>query len=265
MPATEEIKARDGERKILATEIMVVAGARELHDGEVAIVGLGLPEMAAALAKRTHAPRLSTLYEIGVMNSTPKDTPVGLADSRTFYRATCWSSFLDVMGMNLHRGVVDAGFLGALEIDRYGNVNTTLLKEGSGKIRYVNGSAGGNDVASLAKRVIVIMRHEKRKLPLAVAYLTSPGFANGRSREELHLRGGGPSRVITDKAVLGFDAKTHSMSLLSLHPGIRLEELTENTGFPLQVPEVIPVTPVPTAGELRVLREEIDPKGVYLR
>ncbi len=265
MPAKERIKEGDSELKVRATEIMVAAGARELHDGEVAIVGLGLPELASVLARRTHAPRLATLLEIGVMNSAPKDTPVGLADSRTFYRATCWSGFLDVMGMNLHRGIVDVGFLGALELDRYGNINTTLLKGETGKIRYVNGSAGGNDVASLAKRVIVIMRHEKRKLPLAVAHLTSPGFAGGRSREELHLRGGGPSRVITDMGILGFDAKTHVVSLLSLHPGVRLEELIENTGFPLQIPKELPTTPLPTAEELRLLREEIDPKGTHLK
>jgi acyl CoA:acetate/3-ketoacid CoA transferase beta subunit len=250
---------------IRATEIMAAAGARELRDGEVIIVGLGLPEVATVLAKRTHAPRLAALLEIGVTNPAPIDTPVGLADSRIFYRATCWSGFLDVMGMNLHRGVVDVGFLGALEVDRYGNVNTTLLKQESGKIRYVNGSAGGNDVASLAKRVIVIMRHEKRKLPLAVAHLTSPGFVDGRSREELNLRGGGPSRVITDMAVFGFDAKTHAVSLLSLHPGIRLEELIENTGFPLQIPNDIPTTPLPSAEQLRLLREEIDPKGLHLK
>jgi acyl CoA:acetate/3-ketoacid CoA transferase beta subunit len=205
------------------------------------------------------------LLEIGVTNMSPVHTPIGLADSRIFYRATCWSGFLDVMGMNLHRGIVDAGFLGALELDRYGNVNTTLLRQESGKIRYVNGSAGGNDVASLAKRVIVIMRHEKRKLPLAVAHLTSPGFVDGRSREELNLRGGGPSRVITDMAVLGFDAKTHAVSLLSLHPGIRLEELVENTGFPLHIPNDIPTTPLPSTEELRLLREEIDPKGLHLK
>ena len=199
------------------------------------------------------------------MNPVPKDTPVGLADSRIFYRATCWSGFLEVMGMNLHRGVVDAGFLGALELDRYGNINTTLLKDESGKIRYVNGSAGGNDVASLAKRVIVIMRHEKRKLPPAVAHLTSPGFVDGRSRQELNLRGGGPSRVITDMAVLGFDPDARAVSLLSLHPGIRLEELVANTGFPLHIPNEVPTTPLPTAEELRLLREEIDPKGVHLK
>jgi glutaconate CoA-transferase subunit B len=96
------------------------------------------------------------------MNAEPKDTPVGVADPRNFYRATCWTSFRDVMGMSLHRGVVDVGCLGALEIDRFGNLNTTLLKDDSGKVRYLNGSAGGNDTASLAKRVVVIMRHETR-------------------------------------------------------------------------------------------------------
>ena len=134
------------------------------------------------------------------------------------------------MGMNLHRGVVDTGFLGALEVDRYGNINTTLSKE-EGRVRYFNGSAGGNDVASLAKRVIVIMRHEKRKLPVAVAHLTSPGFVGGKSREELALRGGGPHRIITDKAVIGFDKASHSAALVSLHPGVSLEDVLANTGF----------------------------------
>ena len=210
---------------------------RELHDGEVVVVGIGLPQVACLLAKRTHAPTLTPLLEIGVANMHPKDTPVGLADSRIFYRATCWSGFLDVMGMNLHRGVVDVGFLGALEIDRYGNINTTLLKDESGKVRYFNGSAGGNDVASLAKRVIVIMRHEKRKLPHAVAHLTSPGFVGGKSREELGLRGGGPHRVITDKAVLGFDSDTHSATLLSLHPGIRFGRRRGQYRIPPEYPQ----------------------------
>jgi glutaconate CoA-transferase subunit B len=111
---------------IRATEIMVAAGARELKDGETVVVGIGLPQVACFLAQSTHAPGLTPLLEIGVANMRPKDTPVGLADSRIFYRATCWSGFLDVMGMNLHRGVVDTGFLGALEVDRFGNINTTL-------------------------------------------------------------------------------------------------------------------------------------------
>lgn len=247
------------------SEIMAVAGARELRDGETVVVGLGLPQVASVLAKRTHAPGLTSLLEIGVVNMNPSDTPVGLADSRIFHGGTCWSGFLDVLGMNLHRGVVDVGFLGALELDRCGNINTTLLRDGSGKVRYFNGSAGGNDVASLAKRVIVILRHEKRKLPAAVAHLTSPGFAGGATREALGLRGGGPHRVITDMAVLGFDPKTREAALLSIHPGISVQAVREHTGFPLRTPSPVPETPLPTAEELRLLREEIDPRGVYLR
>jgi glutaconate CoA-transferase subunit B len=250
---------------VRTTEIMAVAGARELRDGETVVVGLGLPQVACVLAKRTHAPRLTSLLEIGVVDSNPVDTPVGLADSRIFYGATCWSGFLDVLGMNLHRGVVDVGFLGALELDRYGNINTTLLREDSGTVRYFNGSAGGNDVASLARRVIVILRHEKRKLPLAVAHLTSPGFPGAKSRAELGLRGGGPHRVITDMAVLGFDPQSHHPVLLSIHPGVSPDDVLANTGFPLAVPNPLPVTPAPSQEELRLLREQIDPRRVYLR
>jgi acyl CoA:acetate/3-ketoacid CoA transferase beta subunit len=244
---------------------MAVAGAREIHDNESVVVGIGLPWITCALAKRTHAPNLAFLLEIGVMDAKPKDTPVGVADPRNFYRATCWTSFRDVMGMSLHRGVVDVGCLGALEIDRYGNLNTTLLKDDeTGKIRYFNGSAGGNDTASLSKRVVVIMRHEKRKLRNAIAHLTSPGFLDGRSREEMGLRGSGPHRLVTDHAVIGFDSKTHLATLISLHPTATMEEVLENTGFPLQMPKDVPSTPPPTDEEIRLLREEIDPRNLYL-
>ena len=250
---------------VRATEIMAVAGAGELRDGQTVVVGLGLPQGATVLAKRTHAPNLTSLLEIGVVDTNPLDTPAGLADSRIFHGATSWSGFLDILGMNLHRGVVDVGFLGALELDRHGNINTTLLKDASGQPQYFNGSAGGNDVASLAKRVMVIMRHEKRKLPLAVSHLTSPGFPSGKSRSANHLRGSGPHRVITDKAVLGFDHDTREATLVSLHPGTALDDVLENTGFPLRVQETVPITAIPTAEELRLLREEIDPRRVYLR
>ena len=246
------------------TEIMAVAGARELHDGETVVVGLGLPQVATLLARRTHARRLTTLLEIGVVNTDPIDTPAGLADSRIFRGATCWSGFLDVLGMSLHRGIVDVGFLGALELDQHGNINTTLLRDDAGRAKYFNGSAGGNDVAALARRVMVIMRHEKRKLPRAVAHITSPGFRNGRSRADLGLRGGGPHRVITDMAVLGFHPETREGMLLSLHPGISHQAVIDNTGFPLRMPEHVPQTPLPTPEELRLLREEIDPRRVYL-
>ena len=250
--------------QVTASEIMVTAASKEVRDGEIVVVGIGLPQVACVLARRTHAPRLGLLLEIGVADMEPVDTPVGLADSRIFYKATCWSGFLDTLGMNLHRGVVDVGFLGALEVDRFGNVNTTLTKDADGKVHYFNGSAGGNDVASLAKRVVIIVRHGKRKLPYAVAHRTSPGFVDGRSRQELGLRGGGPHRVITDMGVLGFDSQSRTASLLSIHPGVEIEQLLENTGFPLQVPEPLPITPAPNKEQLRLLREEIDPRRVYL-
>jgi glutaconate CoA-transferase, subunit B len=250
--------------EVRGTEIMAAAGAREICDGDVVLVGIGLPWIACTLAKRTHAPGLTFLLEIGAINAVPKDTPVGVADPRNFYRATCWTSYRDVMGMSLHRGVVDVGFLGALEIDRFGNLNTTLLKDESGNVRYFNGSAGGNDTASLAKRTIVIMRHNKRKLRQALAHLTSPGFVNGRGRGDLALRGEGPSRLITDRAVIGFDPDTHEATLVSLHPVVRLEEVLENTGFRLHVPKNLPPTPLPNSEEIRLLREEIDPNNMYL-
>ena len=249
---------------IRATEIMAAAGARELHDGEVVVVGLGLPWVACALARRTHAPSLTSIMEIGVINGNPVDTPVGLADSRIFHQSTCWSSFLDTLGMNLHRGLVDVGFLGALEVDRYGNINTTLLKGEEGQVTYVNGSAGGNDVASLARRVMIIMRHQKRKLPRVLAHLTSPGFVDGRDRRETGLRGDGPHRIITDMAILGFDPDTHLAKLLSAHPGVSVESIIENTGFPLLLPDQVATTPLPDDEQLRILRREIDPGGAYL-
>jgi len=250
--------------EVRANEIMAVAGASELSDGDVVVVGVGLPWVSCALAKRTHAPSLTSIMEIGVINGSPVDTPVGLADSRIFYRGTCWSSFLDTLGMNLHRGVVDVGFLGALEVDQYGNINTTLLKDDAGNVAYFNGSAGGNDVASLARRVMIIMRHQKRKLPQVLAHLTSPGFVKGKDRRASGLRGDGPHRIITDKAILGFDRESHAATLLSVHPGVSVEAIIENTGFPLIVPETVLTTPLPTQEQLNILREEIDPSRAYL-
>ena len=151
-----------------------------------------------------------------------------------------------------------------MEIDGFGNLNTTLLKDESGNVRYFNGSAGGNDTASLSKRVIVIMRHNKRKLRQTLAHLTSPGFVDGRSRPQLGLRGEGPYRLITDSAVIGFDPETHAATLVSLHPNARLEDVLRETGFPLHIPKVLPPTALPSTNEVRLLREEIDPAGIYL-
>ena len=246
------------------SELMVVAGARELRDGDVAVVGLGIPLLAAALAQRTHAPTLKALNELGVADPRPIEPGVGNSDARLWYQAAFFGSFIDIMGTCLHRGVVDVGFLGALEVDQYGNSNTTEIHLADGKVRRLNGSGGANDMASTAKRTIIIVRHEKRKLVERVTHLTSPGFLRGgRTREEAGLRGGGPWRVLTDKAVLGIDDATRRLKVLSIHPGVSADDIRGSTGFAIQVPDPCPETEAPSAEQIRLIREELDPGKMY--
>ena len=243
---------------------MAVAGARELQDRQVVAVGLGLPVVASFLAKQTHAPNMTMLFELGVINPQPIHCGVGLADPRVWYRAEVLSSFVDILGTILHKGRVDVGFLGGLEADQYGNLNTTLLGDPKGKFRHFVGSGGANDMASCAQRTIIIMRHEERKLKKAVSFISSPGYvAGGDSREKAGLRGG-PSRVITDKALFGSHPETKQMMLLSIHPGNTLDDVLGTMGFAPVVPEQVPFTEPPTKDQVRLIREVIDPQRMYM-
>jgi len=245
-------------------ELMAVAGARELKDGEIIGVGLGLPVISSFLAKRTHAPNATILFELGVVDPEPLTVAVhGLSDPRIWYRAKIHTSFADMLGTVLHKGLIDVGFLGALEVDMYGNLNTTLLGDPKGKFRRFTGSGGGNDLASNARRTVITIRHEARKLNQAVTFITSPGYLRGSDeRKKLGLRGG-PSRVITDKAIFGFDSQSKKMRLESIHPNTTLEDVLSNMSFEPIVPDNVPVTVPPTAEEVRLIREEIDPEKAY--
>jgi len=245
-------------------ELMAVAGARELKDGEVIGVGLGLPVISSFLAKRTHAPNATILFELGVVDPEPLTVAVhGLSDPRIWYRAKIHTSFADMLGSVLHKGLVDVGFLGALEVDMYGNLNTTLLGDPRGKYRRFTGSGGGNDLASNARRTVITIRHEARKLNEAVTFITSPGYLRGGDeREKLGLRGG-PNRVITDKAIFGFDPQSKKMQLESIHPNTSLDDVLSNMNFEPILPDDVPVTVPPTAEEIRLIREEIDPEKAY--
>ncbi|MEJ2110316.1 MAG: CoA-transferase, partial [Acidobacteriota bacterium] len=202
--------------------------------------------------------------EIGVIDPEPIHTGVGLADPRVWYRAKVLSGFTDILGTILHRGRVDVGFLGGLEVDRYGNVNTTLVGNPEGRFRHMVGSGGANDIASCAAKTVFIMRHEARKLPEAVSFITSPGYIEGgESRANAGLAGG-PSRVITDKAIFGFHPESKQMSLQSIHPGNSLEDVVATMGFKPHISEPVPFTEVPTTDQLRLLREEIDPDRIYI-
>jgi glutaconate CoA-transferase, subunit B len=246
------------------SELMAVAGARELKDGEVVAVGLGLPVVASFLAKHSHAPNMTILFELGVIDPQPVDQGVGLADPRVWYRANVLSSFVDILGEVLHRGRVDVGFLGGLEVDQFGNLNTSLVGDPKGNFRHMIGSGGANDIASCAKRTIIIMRHEERKLKKAISFITSPGYITGNdSRAQAGLVGG-PSRVITDKAIFRFHPETKQMMLASIHPGITLEEVLGTMGFTPIVPEHVPYTEPPTPEQVRLIREVIDPRHMYM-
>jgi len=246
------------------SELMACAGARELQDRQVVAVGLGLPVVASFLAKQTHAPNMTILFELGVIDPLPVDSGVGLADPRVWYGASALSSFVDILGSILHAGRVDVGFLGGLEVDQYGNLNTTLLGDPRGKFRHMVGSGGANDIASCAGRTIIIMRHEARKLKQAISFITSPGYLHGgASRAESGLKGG-PSRVITDKAIFGFEPTSKRMQLLSIHPGNTLEDVLNTMGFEPVINAQVPFTEPPTARELYLIREVIDPKRMYM-
>ncbi len=245
-------------------ELMVAAGARELKDGEIVVVGLGLPVIATFLAQRTHAPHITILMELGVADPEPLEVGVdGLSDPRIWYRAKMHTSFADMLGSVLHRGIVDVGFLGGLEIDAYGNLNTTLLGDPKGKFRRFTGSGGGNDVASNAKRTVITIRHEARKLKEAVSFITSPGYLGGNDERQRAGLPGGPSRVITDKAVFGFDPVSKRMRLESIHSNTTLDEVLSNMSFCPIVPDQVPLTEPPTAEQIRLIREEIDPGRAY--
>jgi glutaconate CoA-transferase subunit B len=245
-------------------ELMAAAGARELKDGEIVGVGLGLPVVASFLAKRTHAPNITILLELGVVDPEPIAVGVdGLSDPRIWYRAKVHTSFADMLGSVLHKGLVNVGFLGGLEIDAYGNLNTTLLGDPRGKFRRFTGSGGGNDIASCAQRTVITIRHEARKLNEAVSFITSPGYlSGGDERARIGLLGG-PSRVITDKAVFGFDPFSKRMRLESIHPNISLEDVLDNMSFMPILPKDLPITEIPTAEQVRLIREEIDPDKAY--
>jgi len=246
------------------SELMATAGARELRDGEIVAVGLGLPVVASFLAKQTHAPNMTMLFELGVIDPEPIHCGVGLADPRVWYRAKVLSSFVDILGAILHKGRVDVGFLGGLEVDQYGNLNTTLVGDPRGQFRHMIGSGGANDIASCAQRTIIIMRHEARKLKQAISFVTSPGYVTGGdSRAQAGLQGG-PSRVITDKAIFGFHPETKQMMLASIHPGNTLDDVLGTMGFAPVVPQHVPFTESPTKEQVRLIREEIDPQRMYM-
>lgn len=244
-------------------ELMIVAAAREVADDEVVFVGVGVGIAAAYLAKMTHAPHAKIIFESGIVDSDPVDSPIGIADPRLAYKCakTCGTSYvLDL----LQKGRVDVSLLGAAEVDKYGNMNSTVIGAYHKPQIRLPGSGGGNDAASHSKRTVILIVHEKRRFPETVSFITSPGYIRGpNDRKTVGLKGGGPSRVITDLAVLGFHARSKIMQVESIHPGVPFDDIRKNSGFDMSIPAGIPRTGPPTAKELNLLRSKIDRHGFF--
>ncbi|KYH36361.1 MAG: 3-oxoacid CoA-transferase subunit B [Candidatus Bathyarchaeota archaeon B23] len=246
-------------------ELMACVASRLLRDARSVFVGTGLPMVAAVLAQRLHAPDLLIVFEAGGIGPQVPTVPISVGDSRTFHRAVMATSMDYVMSI-AQLGFVEYGFLGAAQIDPYGNLNTTVIGPHERPRVRLPGSGGANDVGSLCWRTIILMRHERRRFVESLDFLTTPGYLTGPgARERVGLPADtGPYRVITQLAVLGFDEETKRMKLLSLHPGVSMEEVMENTGFELIIPEEVSTTQPPTEEELRLLRGEIDPAGIVI-
>ena len=242
---------------------MVATAAREIKDNEIVFVGMRLPLIAFVVAKRTHAPNAIGLFENGVIRATPAPELIyTMADPPNILGATQCLDMLGVMSL-LQSGRVNLGFLGAAEVDRFGNLNSTQVHGSKGIIR-LPGSGGACDIASLAQRFVVLLEHTKERLPEQVSFMTSPGNGDGPSwRKRVGLPRGGPSAVITTKAVLRFGEDGEAY-LASVHPAIEVHDVIRNTGWKLRTREDLTQTPEPSREELAAIRE-YDKEGFWTK
>ena len=249
------------------SEMMIVAAARELAGQHVCFVGVGLPNIAVNLAQRTVAPDLELVYEAGVFGARPARLPLSIGDPTIVTGATAVVSMLELFGYYLQRGLIDVGFLGAAQIDRYGNINTTVIGDYAHPRTRLPGSGGACEIAINARQVFVIMRQSARSFVETIDFRTSPGNLGGaenaaRIRREQGWLGSGPSVVVTDLAIYHFD-ESGEMRLDSLHPGATLDEVRATMGWEPRMAQTLATTPEPTTLELRLIREELDPEGMY--
>jgi glutaconate CoA-transferase, subunit B len=246
------------------SEMMVAVAARVLKGARTVFVGVGLPNIACNLARYTVAPDLELIYESGVYGARPERLPLSIGDPTLVSGAVSVVSMADLFGLYLQRGLVEVALLGGAQIDRYGNLNTTVIGEyGKPKTR-LPGSGGACEIAINAQRTFMIMRLKRRAFVAKLDFLTSPGhLTGGDSRARLGLPGSGPELVITDKAILNFSNPEREMQLSELYPGVAVSDVQAEVGWPLRVAETVGETAAPTAEELRLIRDEVDPQGMY--
>jgi glutaconate CoA-transferase subunit B len=246
------------------SEMMVAVAARVLKGARTVFVGVGLPNIACNLARYTVAPDLELIYESGVYGARPERLPLSIGDPTLVSGAVSVVSMADLFGLYLQRGLVEVALLGGAQIDRFGNLNTTVIGDYKKPKTRLPGSGGACEIAINAQRTFMIMRLKRRAFVDKLDFLTSPGhLTGGDSRARLGLPGGGPELVITDKAVLNFANPEREMQLSELYPGVTTKDVQAEVGWPLRLAATIGETAAPTTEELHLIRDEVDPQGMY--
>jgi glutaconate CoA-transferase, subunit B len=245
---------------------MAAVAARELADGEVVFVGIGLPNLACNLARATHAPRLVLIYESGAVGAVPERLPVSIGDPALVTGSLMVCGMADVFQLFLQNGRIEVGFLGGAQVDRFGNINTTVIGRYERPTVRLPGAGGAAEIAIHARRTVIVSKLSPRAFPERVDFITSPGQrANGRSRKELGLPGAGPLKVITDKGILEADETTGEMVLAALYPGVAAGDVQPGVGWELRCRARLGRVDPPTPVELRLLREVLDPRRLFLK
>lgn len=247
-------------------EMMAVAAAREIKDGDIVFCGTGISMLAAMAAKHISAPNSVIFFETGAIDSELEEVPLAVSDSRVMYRTSVNGSLADSFAVMQNRftGRNVVGIMGAAQIDKFGNLNSTVIGDyHQPKVRF-SGSGGACDVASFVGRTIIFMQQERRKFVNRIDYVTSPGWLTGNdARENTGLSPGGPSAVITNMAVMGFDGNTKEMYLRGCYPGITPEKVLEQMEFDIDASRAKEISP-PSAEELEILRDRCDPQRLIL-
>ena len=252
-------------QKFTPAELMIVNAARLLRDGDRVFVGVGQPNLACNLARRTHAPNLVMIYEAGVVGAKPARLPLSIGDPTLVTGATSVCSMYEIFSLYLQRGNVDVGFLSGAQIDRFGNINATVIGDYAHPKVRLPGSGGSMEIAAWAKRIYIMAPHQKRRFPEKVDFRTSAGFLSGRAeRNSAGVCGSGPQAVVTDLGIMQPDTNGE-LVLTALHPGIEVEQARLNTGWDLKIAVNLEVTQSLTVEELHILHQELDPKGIYLK
>jgi len=246
-------------------EMMIAASARQLEGERVCFVGVGLPNIVCSLAQRTVAPELDLVFESGVFGAQPARLPLSIGDPTLVTGSTAVTSMFELFAYYLQAGLIDVAFLGAAQIDRFGNINTTVIGEyAKPKVR-LPGSGGAVEIAINARKIFVIMRQAKRSFVEEIHFRTSPGHSGDPAHDASRgWFGSGPSVVVTDLGIYEPD-ETGELTVVSLHPGATIEDVRENTGWNPKVAGELVETPPPTEKELRLIREELDPDGIYTK